>query len=533
MLRVLLKKQLSEVFKSYFFDQKKNKMRSKGAVVLWFLFFLLIMVGLLGGIFGFLALSICGSLYSVGMGWLYFLLMGGIAIFLGVFGSVFNTYSCLYLSKDNDLLLSMPIPVRTIMVSRLLNVFLMGTMYSATVFIPTLIVYWMIAEINALIVICGILQFFIISFIVLILSCLLGWVVAKISLKLKNKSYITALISLVFLGLYYFLYFRASEYIRGLIANAEIYGNSIKGAAYGLFLFGNVAVGDLVAAAVFVAAVAVLFAILWYVLSRSFIGIATATGTVAKVRYVEKTVKMKSPFWALLSKEFSRFTSSASYMLNCGLGVVLLPACGVLMLIKGAELYWVMDSVFTQTPGAAAIMFCTCIFVVTSMIDVAAPSVSLEGKSIWIPQSLPVDPGKVLRAKLSVQLLLTLIPVLFTTICFALVMGGSPVEKILFVAAGLAFALFSSSSAIFLGVRMPVMNWTNETAPIKQSGAVTIVLFGGWLISAGFVLLYMLAAYPMGLTAYLGVWTALLVIASLVLLRWVFTKGAKVFATLV
>ena len=167
------------------------------------------------------------------------------------------------------------------------------------------------------------------------------------------------------------------------------------------------------------------------------------------------------------------------------------------------------------------------------MIDVAAPSVSLEGKSIWIPQSLPVDPGKVLRAKLSVQLLLTLIPVLFTTICFALVMGGSPVEKILFVAAGLAFALFSSSSAIFLGVRMPVMNWTNETAPIKQSGAVTIVLFGGWLISAGFVLLYMLAAYPMGLTAYLGVWTALLVIASLVLLRWVFTKGAKVFATLV
>ena len=35
-------------------------------------------------------------------------LMGLLAVFLGAFGSVFNTYSGLYLAKDNDLLLSMP-----------------------------------------------------------------------------------------------------------------------------------------------------------------------------------------------------------------------------------------------------------------------------------------------------------------------------------------------------------------------------------------------------------------------------------------
>ena len=56
--------------------------------------------------------------------------MGLLAVLLGAFGSVFNTYSSLYLSKDNDLLLSMPIPVRSIMASRLLGVYLMGLMYS-------------------------------------------------------------------------------------------------------------------------------------------------------------------------------------------------------------------------------------------------------------------------------------------------------------------------------------------------------------------------------------------------------------------
>ena len=44
--------------------------------------------------------------------WLYFALMGGLGLCLGAFGSVFNTFSSLYLAKDNDLLLSLPIPVQ-------------------------------------------------------------------------------------------------------------------------------------------------------------------------------------------------------------------------------------------------------------------------------------------------------------------------------------------------------------------------------------------------------------------------------------
>ena len=93
MLKVLLKKQLAEVFKSYFYDAKKNRMRSKAAIAGWFIFFFVVMVGMLGGMFTFLSVSLCGALTETGMGWLYFLLMGGVAIFLGAFGSVFNTYS--------------------------------------------------------------------------------------------------------------------------------------------------------------------------------------------------------------------------------------------------------------------------------------------------------------------------------------------------------------------------------------------------------------------------------------------------------
>lgn len=141
MLKTLVKKQLMEIFRSYFYNAKTNKKRSTARIIAYILLFAALMIGL-GGMFTGLSVSLCAPLTQAGMGWLYFALMSLLAIFLGAFGSVFNTYSGLYFAKDNDLLLSLPIPVRTLMASRLLTVYLMGLMYSAVVILPAVIVYW-------------------------------------------------------------------------------------------------------------------------------------------------------------------------------------------------------------------------------------------------------------------------------------------------------------------------------------------------------------------------------------------------------
>ena len=142
MTKLLLKKQLTEIFRSYFYDAKKNKARSKASTIGFIVLYALLMVGILGGMFTWLALSLCPAFAAMQVSWLYFALMGGLGLCLGAFGSVFNTFSSLYLAKDNDLLLSLPIPVRALMASRLLGVYLMGLMYSATVTLPAVIVYW-------------------------------------------------------------------------------------------------------------------------------------------------------------------------------------------------------------------------------------------------------------------------------------------------------------------------------------------------------------------------------------------------------
>ena len=236
--------------------------------IAYIVMFVLLMVGVLGGMFAVLANVMCGQLAEMGLDWLYFVIMGMMAVFLGAFGSVFNTYSGLYLAKDNDLLLSMPIPVRIIMASRLLNVYLLGLMYSGIVILPVIIVYWCTVPLTAGMSLGGVVLLIVISLFVLALSCVLGWVVAKISLKLKTKSFITVLVSLVFFGLYYFVCFRSQALIGSLLLNAASVGDKIKGSVYPLYLFGRVGCGDGVAMLIVSAVVIALLALVWYIGTR-------------------------------------------------------------------------------------------------------------------------------------------------------------------------------------------------------------------------------------------------------------------------
>lgn len=530
MVKILLKKQFTEIFRAYFYDAKKNKARSKAAVTGYIVLFVFLMVGILGGMFTYLSIALCKPLSAAGLGWLYFAIMGIISILLGAFGSVFNTYSGLYLAKDNDLLLSMPIPVGTIMVSRLLGVYLMGLMYSGVVLIPAAAVYIITASHSLPAVIGCILLVLLISVFVLTLSSALGWVVAKISLKLKNKSFITVIVSLLFFGAYYFVSFKAQDIISNLIMNAAKYGDRIKGSAYPIYLFGRVGTGDFAAMLIVAAVVLLLFALMWALISRSFLKIATATGKTAKKKYRETVARKKSVQSALLHKEFTRFTSSPNYMLNCGLGILLLPVLGVVLLIKGNTLMPVMNELFGKNSGSAVILLFTAVCAAASMNDMATPSISLEGKSLWLAQSLPINPFDVLKAKLNMQLILTGVPVIFCMLCAAFMF--TPLQFAAAFVSALTFVLLLALFDLFIGLKMPNLNWTSEITPIKQSGGVMIAMFGGFIYAGVYCALFFMVGHKIGAVPFLLAVGVVNIILSLLLYFWLKKKGCAAFSSL-
>ena len=85
MLKLLVKKQLTEIFRAYLYDAKKNRARSKAATVGYIIFFVLLMAGVIGGMFTVLSLTMCRSMAEAGMSWFYFAIMGLMAILLGAF----------------------------------------------------------------------------------------------------------------------------------------------------------------------------------------------------------------------------------------------------------------------------------------------------------------------------------------------------------------------------------------------------------------------------------------------------------------
>ena len=87
MLKLLIRKQFYEIFRSFFYDEKKKRARSKGSTALWILLFVFLVGGMLGGMFTMLSVSLCGGLLEEDLGWLYFLVLGLVSLFLGVFGS--------------------------------------------------------------------------------------------------------------------------------------------------------------------------------------------------------------------------------------------------------------------------------------------------------------------------------------------------------------------------------------------------------------------------------------------------------------
>lgn len=532
MLKLLVKKQFLEMFRSFFYNQKTQKARSAATSIAFVIGYALLMIVVIGGSLGILFSQICLPLAAVGMTWMYFLMAAMLSMLLGVFGSVFSTFSSLYQAKDNDLLLALPIPVRCILISRLLAVYLMGLIFGGVVMLPAIIVYWCTVRLSAAAIICPLVMLLAVSVIVFLLSCALGWVVAKINSKLKNRSFLIALASLAGIGLYYVVYFKLTGLVQELLQNAAAIGAQVKGAAYPLYLFGDAAAGNWLALLGLLAVVAVLFVLVWQLLSRTFLKLATASGATAKARYKGVNAKTRRPAAALLAREFRRFTGSANYMLNCGLGTLMMPIAAVLLFLKGGDLAVELRLLLDASSGALPIFAAAALCMLISMNDSTAPSVSLEGKTLWIVQSLPVRPWLVLRAKLLVQLSLTVLPALLCAAALAWALALDAASVVLLMAFILSFCVLTACFGLFINLRHVNLTWSSEIYPIKQSMPVTLALFGGWAygIALGVGGWKLSTVLPPLLC--MGIFTALTAGLAAALLVWLRTRGSGRFAAL-
>lgn len=529
MFKSLLKKQMMEINKSFFQDVKTGNSRSKISTIRLIVGFSLLIL-LLALMFGFMAYGVALSLAETEYKWLYFTTMGSLAILLGVFGGVFNTYSSMYQSKDNELLLSMPIPVRYILFIRLISVYLMGLMYSSIIMVPSLVVYYIVLSPTIGGVFASLLLYFLITIFVLVLCCLLGFLVAKLTQKIKNKTFITVIVSLLFFVVYYYFCFNATSLFEKMIANGEVVTKSIKSYAYPFYLMGEMGIGSLKATLILLVSTIILFAICFYIISKTYIKIATTkTASVEKVSK-ELNTKQSNLKVALVKRELKRFFSSSTYMLNCGFGVFIMIIGAIFILIKPDAIMEISEAI--NVPHMNELFLVGMVMLVASTVDITAPSVSLEGKNIWIIRTLPIKTIDILNAKILCHLVVTLPFTMLFVICGSIGMHLSIVDVLICMIISVAYVICTALFGLTLNLKSPNLNWVNETVVIKQGVGIFLSLFGGWMFTIAILLLYFAIMAILPVRIYLLLVFVLILVISLFLYNYIRYTGKRQFEKL-
>ena len=200
MLKTLIKLRLKGIFLRQTRSSKKAK-KNIGKIVLMVVLFGYVGIVFLG-MFGALFYSIVDALHFMNIDELYFSVMSILIIMFCFIGSVFLTHHEIYEAKDNELLLSMPISNRDILLSRVFTILILNYVYEFLIAAPALFVYIVSVgmSITQIIIFMGVILT--LPLFVLALSCLFGWLLAHILTKVRMKNIITIILYVVFMFAY-------------------------------------------------------------------------------------------------------------------------------------------------------------------------------------------------------------------------------------------------------------------------------------------------------------------------------------------
>ena len=469
MIRALLRKQLRELGAAFLRSSKTGKARSRASAVGYALLFAVLVVVLMLCFAG-MALPLASVLLPAGLDWLYFASMGLTALLVSVLASAFTSYSGLFQSRDNELLLSLPIPPAVIFGVRVSTVYLACLIYLLMAWVPAVVCYGLLAAHPLAGVLCSIPMALVLAGAACILAVLLGWAVALANDRARHKSLVTVVCSLVFFALYYAGFLRVQDILDDLLADAAQSGVALARAAWPLRLLGGAAAGELPALVGLVLGTVLCFAVFCKLLEKPYLRRMTARKGTARTAYHARKARPVSLRQALLRRELLHLGSSSAYMLNSAMGTLGLLVLGGVSLWK-ADLF----ARFAQAlPEGVPVLVCCAVCAVSAANFLTTPSVSLEGRTVWLLQSLPIPSWQALCAKLELHLLLTGVPAALCLVCMQAAVQMPPVYFCLTLLEAELFVLLSAEMGLALGLVLPNLHWTSEAAVIKMSGCTLL-----------------------------------------------------------
>lgn len=402
--------------------------------------------------------------------------------------SFVKTSGYLFAFQDYDLLMSLPLSVKTVVTGKFIYMYLNNLLFSLAVMLPMGSAYllsvtslsiiektaaglmWIVAAVLA-------------PLLPMTIASIFGTIAAAIGSKSRFKVLVQVVLMLVFLcaviALNIFLNTMKIEDNGEFIHQLEDVTQMVQKQMhrfYPLSALFDAAVNrqKFLSFAGFVVLSLGIYYCFMVLVARKYRSINSALMSRGKkVVYRMKKQKGHSVMASLVYKEWRRLLSSAPYLLNIGVGMLLAViasvaclAVGRKMLMEDRELFDVVKKCRYAVPFVAA-MFLT-------MSCTTSVSLSLEGKNLWILLSLPISWKTILKSKMAFNMALLLPAALICSICLGITLQLDILSFLLFCAVLFAVICFSTVIGMFFNICFQKYQWENETEVVKQGMSVTL-----------------------------------------------------------
>ncbi len=538
MLWILLKQQFLSLLSSFRIGRRRNGVATRRSLPATLL--ILALLGYCGICFAIAFFGIFLTLFQAVIGtenaWLGFAVMGLLVFLIDFVMTIFTAKNQIFEAKDNELLLSLPIRPRDILLSRMLAILLTDYLFEILIAVPAYIAWVVAGGFSPASLVCFILTAAVMPLLALSLSCLVGWVLSLITSRMKNAALLNTVLSLALLGGYLALCLGMQSYMQTILTNMSAIAPVIKKFFYPFYCLGDAcANGNALSAFIYITVMVLPFVLTCFILAHTFFFILTRRQGGARRAYREVKTRVRPLAVALVVRELRHLFSSTGYLINAGLGVVMLPVLGVGFFFMKESLAVMADGLgIAQNVFLPAVAVCT-ISLVGGLVVFTAPSVSLEGQSIYDIKALPLSGVDFLMAKVYMQMLIVTPVSLLTSVLGIIAMPCSFAMGVLLVLVPPIFHLAFTLIGLAMNLAFPRFDWDNETVVVKQSLSVTLTmlanLFGGSLvISGGLLLLIFVPVIPAWASILLMTLVPIAVSAALLLL--IVKKGNQLVANL-
>ncbi|MCL2860978.1 MAG: hypothetical protein FWE22_01000 [Firmicutes bacterium] len=539
---------------NYFPTKEKGQKRDRGRVALF------VSLGVLFLIFSpILVVGVFFSapiIYELGIVNEFIVLILSIASMLVLIFGVVAMLGYLYFSKDTEFFLSLPIKSGSIFMAKFTVIYITELVIAAIILLPTLITLGVAISAPATYYILMLIGILFAPALPLMLASLLSIPIMYIASFLKNKGAWTSVLLILLVGgifAFYFYFVQSISHGDGVDMEATL-ASMAEGmrvlsnilypflalaraatltASFGL----SVGVSILVNLLIFVISLVALIFIA-NIISNLVYRKSAASQLEGKKRVVKGSEKFASstPLVTLVKKEWRSIIRTPAFAYQCLMPIVLTP---IMIAISGFFGSAGGNGEYYNGNGASPhfqyfMQFLFVMMFAGAMNMTALSAITRDGQSVSLSKMLPVSFQKQIQAKLSISLILSLIPGILGIVIINIItfdFANLMLSIVFFAVFSYAFSCFG----IYNDLRKPKLDWTTPNQAMRQNMNLIVPMLLGFLASLVFfgIGMILISFVPNDITAQLAAWgvmIGLVFIASILAHLLLFKNAERLFA---